>query len=74
MAAYAASKCAVEGCTESMGHEICDHGVRSLLVEPACTRTGFEANSAKPDTPLHAHAKLRQTVDRVMAEAISGLI
>jgi NAD(P)-dependent dehydrogenase (short-subunit alcohol dehydrogenase family) len=70
MAAYAASKHAIEGYTESLDHEIRDHGVRALIVEPAYTRTGFEANSAKPDTPLHAYAKQRQTVDRVMTEAI----
>jgi NAD(P)-dependent dehydrogenase (short-subunit alcohol dehydrogenase family) len=70
MAVYAASKHAIEGYTESLDHEVRDHGVRALLVEPAYTRTGFEANSAKPDTPLHVYAKQRQTVDRVMAEAI----
>jgi NAD(P)-dependent dehydrogenase (short-subunit alcohol dehydrogenase family) len=70
MAAYAASKHAIEGYTESLDHEVRDHGVRALIVEPAYTRTGFEANSAKPDTPLHAYAKQRQTVDRVMAEAV----
>lgn len=72
MAAYAASKHAVEGYTESLDHEVRDHGVRALIVEPAYTRTGFEANSAKSDTPLHAYAKQRQTVDRVMAEAVRG--
>lgn len=51
MAAYAASKHAIEGYTESLDHEVRDHGVRALIVEPAYTRTGFEANSAKPDTP-----------------------
>ncbi|WP_405633371.1 oxidoreductase [Streptomyces sp. NBC_00016] len=70
MAAYAASKHAIEGYTESLDHEVRDHGIRALIVEPAYTRTGFEANSAKPDTPLHAYAKQRLTVDRVMAEAI----
>ncbi|WP_411089808.1 oxidoreductase [Streptomyces sp. 061-3] len=70
MAAYAASKHAIEGYTESLDHEVRDHGVRALIVEPAYTRTGFEANSAKPDTPLHAYAKQRLSVDRVMAEAI----
>lgn len=40
------------------------------IIQPACTRTGFEANSAKPDTSLHAYAKQRQAVDRVMAEAV----
>ena len=70
MAAYAASKHAIEGYTESLDHEVRDHGVRALIVEPAYTRTGFEANSAKPDTPLHAYAKQRQIVDRVMAQAV----
>lgn len=70
MAAYAASKHAIEGYTESLDHEVRDHGVRALIVEPAYTRTGFEANSAKPDTPLHAYAQQRQTVDRVMADAV----
>jgi NAD(P)-dependent dehydrogenase (short-subunit alcohol dehydrogenase family) len=70
MAAYAASKHAIEGYTESLDHEIRDHGIRALIIEPAYTRTGFEANSAKPDTSLHAYAKQRQTVDRVMAEAV----
>ncbi|GAA2767670.1 oxidoreductase [Streptomyces paradoxus] len=70
MAAYAASKHAIEGYTESLDHEIRDHGVRALIVQPAYTRTGFEANSAKPDTPLHAYAKQRQAVDRVLAEAV----
>ncbi|MEU5888998.1 oxidoreductase [Streptomyces sp. NPDC047461] len=70
MAAYAASKHAIEGYTESLDHEVRDHGIRALIVEPAYTRTGFEANSTKPDTPLHAYAKQRLTVDRVMADAV----
>ncbi|MFF4733238.1 oxidoreductase [Streptomyces mirabilis] len=70
MAVYAASKHAIEGYSESLDHEVRDHGIRALIVEPAYTRTGFEANSAKPDTHLHAYAKQRLTVDRVMAEAI----
>ncbi|MEY9992975.1 hypothetical protein ABIE67_005007 [Streptomyces sp. V4I8] len=72
MAAYAAAKHAIEGYTESLDHEVRDHGARALIVQPAYTRTGFEANSAKPDTLLHAYAKQRQTVDRVMAEAVRG--
>jgi NAD(P)-dependent dehydrogenase (short-subunit alcohol dehydrogenase family) len=72
MAVYAASKHAIEGYTESLDHEVRDHGIRALIIEPAYTRTGFEANSAKPDTPLHAYARQRLTVDRVMAEAVRG--
>ncbi|WP_327721599.1 oxidoreductase [Streptomyces sp. NBC_00490] len=70
MAAYAASKHAIEGYTESLDHEVRDHGIRALIVQPAYTRTGFEANSAKPDIPLHAYAKQRLAVDRVMADAV----
>ncbi|MDQ0596535.1 short-subunit dehydrogenase [Streptomyces canus] len=52
MAVYGASKHAIEGYSQSLDHEVRQYGVRSLLVEPAYTRTGFEANSAKPDMPL----------------------
>ncbi|MFF9810474.1 oxidoreductase [Streptomyces coeruleorubidus] len=72
MAVYAASKHAIEGYTESLDHEVREHGVRALLVEPAYTKTGFEANSARPDTPLQVYAKQRLTFDRLMAEAIKG--
>ncbi|MEV0220084.1 oxidoreductase [Streptomyces sp. NPDC050704] len=70
MAAYSASKHAIEGYTESLDHEVRELGVRALIVEPAYTRTGFEANSPRPDRPLDVYAKLRRAVDRVMTEAI----
>jgi NAD(P)-dependent dehydrogenase (short-subunit alcohol dehydrogenase family) len=67
-----ASAHAIEGYTESLDHEIRDHGIGARIIEPAYTRTGFGADSAKPDTPLHAYAKQRQTADRAMAEAVRG--
>jgi NAD(P)-dependent dehydrogenase (short-subunit alcohol dehydrogenase family) len=70
MAVYGASKHAIEGYTESLDHEVRQYGVRALLVEPAYTRTGFEANSAKPDTPLQVYAQQRHVFDRLMTEAI----
>ena len=48
MAAYVASKHAVEGYSESLDHEVREHGVRVLLVEPAYTKTGFDANRRRP--------------------------
>ena len=51
-ALYAASKHAVEGYSESVDHEVREHGVRVLLVEPAYTSTGFEAKVVQPDNPL----------------------
>ncbi|MET7989216.1 MULTISPECIES: oxidoreductase [unclassified Streptomyces] len=72
MAAYGASKHAIEGYSQSLDHEVRQYGVRSLLVEPAYTKTGFEANSAKADTPLQVYAEQRHSFDRLMAEAIKG--
>ena len=56
MAVYAATKHAIEGYSESVDHEVREHGVRVLLVEPAYTRTGFDANSP---AARHAAAGLR---------------
>ncbi|MFD5258691.1 hypothetical protein ACFWM5_38500 [Streptomyces bobili] len=39
---------------------------------PAYTNTGFEANSAKPDTPLQTYADQRRVFDRLMTEAIKA--
>jgi NAD(P)-dependent dehydrogenase (short-subunit alcohol dehydrogenase family) len=71
MAAYAASKHAVEGYSESVDHEVRQHGVRVLLVEPAQTRTAFEANSPKPATPLPVYEQQRQVFERVMSAAMN---
>ena len=72
MAAYVASKHAVEGYSESLDHEVREHGVRVLLVEPANTNTGFEANIVQADTPLPVYAQQRHTFDEVMAAVDQG--
>ncbi|MET9434871.1 oxidoreductase [Streptomyces sp. NPDC006551] len=72
MAVYAASKHAIEGYTESLDHEVREQGVRALLVQPAYTSTGFEANSPRPDTPLPVYDKRRHAFDRLMVDAIKG--
>src|SRR3954463_7211809 len=41
MALYAATKHAIEGYSESLDHEVREHGVRVLLVEPGYTNTAF---------------------------------
>jgi NAD(P)-dependent dehydrogenase (short-subunit alcohol dehydrogenase family) len=69
-AVYAASKHAVEGYSESLDHEVRQHGVRVLLVEPAYTKTGFDANSLQPDTPLAVYAQQRHVFDQVLAKAM----
>ncbi|MEV0401895.1 oxidoreductase [Actinoallomurus sp. NPDC050550] len=70
MAGYAATKHAIEGYSESVDHEVREHGVRVLLVQPAYTRTGFEANAMEPDVPLQVYAKQRRIFDDVMAAAM----
>ncbi|MEU8976240.1 oxidoreductase [Streptomyces monashensis] len=72
MAAYIASKHAVEGYSESVDHEVREFGVRVLLVEPGGTNTAFEGNLAQPDTPLPVYAKQRRIVDQVVAKAVTG--
>ena len=71
MASYAATKHAIEGYSESVDHELREHGVRMLLIEPAYTRTGFDANALQPDAPLPIYAAQRQAFDRVMASAMA---
>jgi len=72
MAVYAATKHAVEGYSESADHEVREHGVRVLLVEPGYTKTGFDANAVQPDAPLPVYAQQRQVFDRVLASAMEG--
>ena len=72
MASYAATKHAIEGYSESMDHELREHGIRVLLVEPAYTKTGFDANALQPDAPLPIYAEQRQAFDRVIASAMEG--
>ncbi|MDT0346002.1 oxidoreductase [Streptomyces litchfieldiae] len=70
MAVYAASKHAVEGYSESVDHEVREHGVRVLLVEPAWTSTAFEANSVQTDRPLQVYARQRHIFEEYMAGAV----
>src|SRR5204862_2248974 len=71
-ALYAATKHAVEGYSESLDHEVREFGVRVLLVEPAYTRTAFDANTIPADEPLPLYARQRDVLDALMAEAIKG--
>jgi NAD(P)-dependent dehydrogenase (short-subunit alcohol dehydrogenase family) len=71
-ALYAATKHAVEGYSESLDHEVREHGVRVLLVEPAYTRTAFDANAIPADEPLPLYAERREILEVLIAEAIKG--
>jgi NAD(P)-dependent dehydrogenase (short-subunit alcohol dehydrogenase family) len=70
MAIYVASKHAVEGYSESVDHEVREHGVRVLRVQPGPINTPFDANMVQADTPLPVYAQQRRIFDDVMAEAM----
>jgi len=71
MASYAATKHAIEGYSESVDHEVREHGIRVLLVEPAYTRTSFDTNALQPDAPLPVYAEQRQVFDGLIATAMA---
>ncbi|NEA60805.1 oxidoreductase [Streptomyces sp. SID13666] len=72
MSAYIASKHAIEGYSESVDHEVREHGVRVLLIEPGATNTSFDGNLVQPDTPLPVYENQRRTVDQAVAQAVRG--
>src|SRR4051812_32907516 len=51
-ALYAATKHAVEGYSESLDHELRTRGIRVSVIEPAYTKTPFDANFMEPDSKL----------------------
>ena len=72
MAAYSATKYAVEGYSESVDHEVRHLGIRVILVEPGGTRTGFDENTTEPDSPLDVYARQRGLSNQVVAEQVNG--
>ena len=49
MALYAATTHAVAGYLESLDHELRTWGIRVSVIEPAYTKTQFDANLLAPD-------------------------
>jgi NAD(P)-dependent dehydrogenase (short-subunit alcohol dehydrogenase family) len=70
MAAYAATKHALEGYSESADHELRAQGVRMLLVEPGYTSTSFDAHTVWSDSPLPVYADQRRVAMDVLTEAM----
>jgi NAD(P)-dependent dehydrogenase (short-subunit alcohol dehydrogenase family) len=70
MALYAATKHAVEGFSESLDHELRTMGIRVSVIEPANTRTQFDANLLQPDAALDEYRDVRAAVGRRMTQMI----
>lgn len=71
-ALYAASKHAIEGYSESLDHELRNWGIRSIVIEPAYTKTPFDANLLEPDAKHKAYDDVRSVVALRVQEAMAG--
>jgi NAD(P)-dependent dehydrogenase (short-subunit alcohol dehydrogenase family) len=72
VALYAASKHAVEGYSEALDHELRTRGIRVSVIEPAFTKTQFEANNVEPDAKLPEYDQIRAKLATVVAQAMEG--
>jgi NAD(P)-dependent dehydrogenase (short-subunit alcohol dehydrogenase family) len=70
-ALYAATKHAVEGYSESLDHELRTRGIRVSVIEPAYTKTPFDANFIEPDAKLDAYREARESVTRRVNEVMA---
>src|SRR5215216_1022598 len=69
-ALYAATKHAVEGYSESLDHELRTRGIRVSVIEPAYTKTPFDANFLEPDAKLDAYRDARVAVNKRVKEVM----
>jgi len=70
-ALYSATKHAVEGYSESLDHELRTRGIRVSVVEPAYTKTQFDANFLAPDSKLDEYREVRAVLDKVLRKAMA---
>jgi len=70
-ALYAASKHAVEGYSESLDHELRTRGIRVSVIEPAYTKTQFDANFLAPDSKLEEYREVRALLDKVLKNVMA---
>jgi NAD(P)-dependent dehydrogenase (short-subunit alcohol dehydrogenase family) len=70
-ALYAATKHAVEGYSESLDHELRTRGIRVSVIEPAYTKTQFDANFLAPDSKLDEYREVRVLLDKVLKEVMA---
>ena len=72
MALYAATKHAIEGYSESLDHELRTRGIRVSVIEPAYTKTQFDANFVQPDSKLDEYREVRAALDKRLKEVIEA--
>jgi NAD(P)-dependent dehydrogenase (short-subunit alcohol dehydrogenase family) len=70
-ALYAATKHAIEGYSESLDHELRTRGIRVSIIEPAYTKTPFDANFLEADAKLDAYREVRAAVNQRVKEVMA---
>jgi len=71
MALYSATKHAIEGYSESLDHELRTRGIRVSVVEPAYTKTSFDANLLEPDAKLDEYRDIRAAVTKRLTDLLA---
>jgi NAD(P)-dependent dehydrogenase (short-subunit alcohol dehydrogenase family) len=71
MALYAATKHAIEGYSESLDHELRTRGIRVSVIEPAYTKTQFDANLLEADSKLDEYREVRASLHKKLKEVLA---
>jgi len=71
-ALYAATKHAIEGYSESLDHELRTWGIRVSVIEPAYTKTQFDANLLQADAKLDEYREIRAAVSGTLIEVMAA--
>ena len=71
-ALYAATKHAIEGYSESLDHELRTRGIRVSVIEPAYTKTQFDANFLEPDSKLVEYREVRASLGKTLKEVMAA--
>jgi len=72
MALYAATKHAIEGYSESLDHELRTRGIRVSIIEPAYTKTQFNAHLLEADAKLDEYREVRAAMGKRLTEVLAA--
>jgi NAD(P)-dependent dehydrogenase (short-subunit alcohol dehydrogenase family) len=71
-ALYSATKHAIEGYSESLDHELRTRGIRVSIIEPAYTKTRFDANFLEPDAKIDEYREVRAALGTTLTEVMAA--
>lgn len=71
-ALYSATKHAIEGYSESLDHELRTRGIRVSVIEPAYTRTDFDANLVEPDSKIDEYRDIRASLNTTLKKVMTA--